>query len=208
MGNKRGRSPSYTLDLGGLNKFIKNEESFENNLTLVIIHDIIEIAKKGRGIKMRHLYEALDGTIGDYEEIECIERNILNPYIGKTIKELAQGIDVERLYIHNLAPFYYVSTGKPASVQCGHHLNTLSTYKTEWYGHKVEDLILKKVGGVNQSTTGCLEKKYMPEVSVYVRFEESMEYSFLFASLVARIYNEKGMTLRKAYEMVESILLK
>lgn len=49
MGNKRGRSPSYTLDLGGLNKFIKNEESFENNLTLVIIHDIIEIAKKKEG---------------------------------------------------------------------------------------------------------------------------------------------------------------
>ena len=157
---------------------------------------------------MRTLYQALDGTIGEYDEIELIDHSILTLYIGKTIRELAQGIGIERLYIHNLAPFYYVSTGKPAPVQCGHHLNTLPTYKTKWYGHEVEDLILKKVGGVNQSTTGCLEKKYMPEVSVYVRFEESMEYSFLFASLVARIYNEKGMTLRKAYEMVESILLK
>ena len=107
---------------------------------------------------MRTLYQALDGTVGDYDEIERIERSILTPYIGKSIRELAQGIGIERLCIHNLAPFYCVSTGKPASIHCGHHLNTLSTYKTKWYGHEVGDFILEKVGSVNQSTTGMLEK--------------------------------------------------
>lgn len=154
---------------------------------------------------MQTLYKALDGTIGDdCYAIQKHERNLVRQYEGEPVYKFVEGTGIDRFYIHNLVPFYYVPTGKPAQVVEGHHLNTLSTSKMKWCDCWVEDLTIEKIKGIEESITGMLEKKFLPQASIYVRIPQPPEFSKAFAQLVCDIYNQKYMTLDNAYKIASA----
>ena len=152
---------------------------------------------------MYKIYVAFDGKQSiDEEAIWEHEKNLIAPYIGKTIREFSAETGISHLYLTNTNLAYYVSSIiRPAIVNSEWHHISLPNGKKMWHGQWVEYLIIQRISGIIHNLDEA-SNTYIPQAMLGVSYEVERKWSKPFAQEVAFLYNNKDITLQQARKAI------